>query len=163
MLLTAAEKPNVIIIFADDMGSGDIQFLNPQSKIVTPNLNKLCINGKVFTDAHTSSAVCTPSRYSLVTGRYCWRSRLKRGVINGYDKALIEPDRFTVATLFKQQGYDTACIGKWHIGMDITRVNKAPDLNQKIMNGPIDNGFDTFYGISASLDFPPYALLIMIS
>ena len=119
--LSAAEKPNIIFIFADDLGYGDIQANNPQSKIPTPAINKLAAEGMNFTDAHTSSAVCTPSRYSLLTGRYCWRTKLKKGVLNGFGPALIEPDRLTVASLLQDNGYDTAIIGKWHLGLDMAK------------------------------------------
>ena len=111
-LITLAESPNVIVILADDMGSGDIKAYNSSSTVSTPSLDSLCNEGIMFTDAHSGSAVCTPTRYGLITGRYCWRSRLKRGVLNGYSKHLINPDRFTIADLFKKKAYHTACIGK---------------------------------------------------
>jgi len=113
--LFASERilPNVIVILADDMGSGDVQALNPKSTIPTPNLDRLSKEGVTFRAAHSGSAVCTPTRYGLVTGRYCWRSRLKRGVLNGYSKHLIDPERFTIADLFKAKGYATVCFGKW--------------------------------------------------
>jgi len=89
-LLQAAERPNIVLILADDMGYGDVHALNPKSKIATPNLDGLATAGMAFTDAHTPSAVCTPTRYGVLTGRYCWRGRLKRGVINGYGARVIE-------------------------------------------------------------------------
>ncbi|MGD7652898.1 MAG: sulfatase family protein, partial [Verrucomicrobiales bacterium] len=153
----AAPQPNVIVILADDMGSGDVRALNPESSIPTPNLDRLSREGVTFTDAHSGSAVCTPTRYGLVTGRYCWRSRLKKGVLNGYSEHLIEPDRFTIADVFKAKGYATACFGKWHLGMDLPLAGKQRlDLKGTVENGPLANGFDRYYGISASLDFPPY-------
>jgi arylsulfatase A len=155
-----AQKPNVIVILADDMGSGDVQALNPASVVPTPNLNTLSEEGVTFTNAHTGSAVCTPTRYGLVTGRYCWRSRLKRGVLNGYSSHLIDPERFTIADLFKKNGYKTAMIGKWHLGMDLPMKGKNQlDLNGTVKNGPCENGFDEFWGITASLDFPPYVFI----
>ncbi len=154
--------PNIVYILADDMGYGDGSALNPKSKIKTPNIDRLANEGMRFTDAHSGSAVCTPTRYGILTGRYCWRTRLKKGVLWGYSKHLIEPERMTVASLLKQSGYNTACIGKWHLGMDMpTTDGKQAGANNidwkgKIKNGPIANGFDYFYGISASLDMHPY-------
>lgn len=154
-------RPNIVFIFADDMGYGDIQRYNPKSKIPTPNLNSLVDSGMQFTDAHTSSAVCTPSRYSLLTGRYCWRTRLKRGVLfPPADKPLIAKDRLTVAGMLKQQGYHTACFGKWHLGLEWARdENGKVDFNGPISYGPTDVGFDEFFGIAASLDMVPYAFI----
>ena len=106
--------PNIVFIMADDMGYGDVGCYNPDSKIPTPNMDQLAQEGIRFTDAHSPSAVCTPTRYGVLTGRYCWRSRLKRGVLYGYEPPLIEPERLTVAGLLKDAGYNTACVGKWH-------------------------------------------------
>ena len=99
----ADERPNIVFILADDMGYGDVQALNPASKIPTPHLDKLAADGMTFTDAHSSSAVCTPTRYTALTGRYCWRSRLKKGVLNGYSAPLIEKDRPTIASHLKSR------------------------------------------------------------
>lgn len=151
-----AAPPNVVIILADDLGYGDIRAYQPNSPIATPNLDRLAADGMRFTDAHSGSAVCTPTRYGLLTGRYCWRSRLKRGVLVGYSKHLIEPDRPTLASVLQQRGYHTACIGKWHLGMDLPRADKQMDWQAEIQNGPNSVGFDYFWGITASLDFPPY-------
>src|SRR2546425_5580721 len=107
-------RPNLVLILADDLGYGDPGCYNPASKIPTPFIDRLARQGMRFTDAHTPSAVCTPTRYGVLTGRYCWRSSLKKGVLDGYSPLLIEPGRLTVASLLKQQGYATACIGKWH-------------------------------------------------
>ena len=156
-------RPNIIFILADDLGYGDLQCLNPESKIPTPHTSKMAREGIKFTDAHSGSAVCTPTRYGVVTGRYCWRSRLKRGVLAGYSSHLIEPDRLTVADVMKNSGYHTACIGKWHLGMDMPRKPKdsklKTDYSGTIKNGPNVNGFDYFYGVTASLDFPPYVFV----
>ena len=165
----AASRPNVVFIFADDMGYGDVSGLNPESKIETPHLDRMIDEGMYFTDAHTSSSVCTPSRYSLLTGRYAWRTHLKAGVLAGVSPHLIDPDRMTVADVFKADGYDTACIGKWHLGMDFSFSGGKPapkkgrhtipdnlEWTEPIKNGPNANGFDYFYGMSASLDMPPY-------
>tara|TARA_R110002111_G_scaffold262851_1_gene341775 strand:+ start:18729 stop:20393 length:1665 start_codon:yes stop_codon:yes gene_type:complete len=175
---SAAEKtgdPNIIYILADDMGYGDIQALNPECKIATPHLDQLARGGMIFTDAHSSSSVCTPTRYGILTGRYNWRSRLKSGVLWGLSRRLIEPDRLTVPEMLKQHGYYTACVGKWHLGMDWTlkqggfateqSYNKKTnpgwevDYSQPIQNGPNSVGFDYFFGISASLDMPPYVYI----
>ena len=112
-----AERPNIVLILADDMGYGDVNALNPQSKIPTPNLDTLGRDGLTFTDAHSPSAVCTPTRYGLLTGRYCWRTRLKSGVLGGYSKPLLASDRSTIGTMLKKVGYRTGAIGKWHLGM----------------------------------------------
>lgn len=151
-----AERPNIVYILADDLGYGDVHCLNPErGKIKTPHLDQLAGQGVIFTDAHSSSAVCTPSRYSILTGRYNWRSRLQKGVMLGYGKPLIAKDRLTVPALLRNQGYTTACIGKWHLGMDLSE-NK---LNSPIDDGPTSRGFDYFFGISASLDMPPFAFI----
>lgn len=163
----AAQKaPNIIYILADDMGYGDVQVLNPErGKIATPHMDQLAAQGMVFTDAHTSSSVCTPTRYGILTGRYNWRSRLQAAVLYGFDQPLIDSNRLTVAGLLKEQGYTTACIGKWHLGLGIPTTTGNPargrkadhvDWTGRISGGPVDLGFDTYYGISASLDMPPY-------
>lgn len=162
-------RPNIVYILCDDLGYGDVQCLNPQGKIATPNMDRLAARGMKFTDAHSSSAVCTPSRYSILTGRYNWRSRMKQGVLNGYSPRLIETNRVTVAGFLKEQGYATAAIGKWHLGLNwpqndggapgSTSNPKKIDLSQAIQDGPITVGFDYFFGISASLDMPPYAYI----
>ncbi len=156
----ADRLPNLVYILADDMGYGDVSCLNENSKIKTPNIDRLAAEGMHFTDAHSSSAVCTPSRYSILTGRYNWRSSLKQGVYNGYNKtALIEAGRETVASYLSGQGYHTACVGKWHLGWEWPLNSDEPtdiDFARPISSGPTTRGFDYFYGIIASLDFPPY-------
>lgn len=112
-----SEKPNIIYILADDLGIGDVSVYNKASKIQTKNIDALAAEGMRFTDAHSGSAVCTPTRYGILTGRYAWRTRLQKSVLWGYDTALIARDRFTLANLFKNKGYNTACIGKWHLGL----------------------------------------------
>ena len=111
-------RPNIVYILSDDQGSGDVSSLNPQGRIPTPHLDRLAREGLRFTDAHSGSSVCTPTRYGLLTGRYAWRSQLKSGVLGGLSPHLIEPGRMTVASMLRAQGYHTACIGKWHLGMD---------------------------------------------
>lgn len=164
-----AKQPNIIYILADDMGYGDVQCNNPQGKISTPNLDAMASNGVRFTDTHTSSAVCTPTRYGILTGRYNWRSPLKSSVLGGYSKSLITVERTTVADLLKMQGYTTAYIGKWHLGWDWKIMEETSDkqrnnLNAQlnidfsapITNGPQAHGFDYSYGFCGSLDMPPY-------
>ena len=122
-------RPNVIYILADDMGYGDMGCNNSHSKIPTPHLDRLAQQGMRFTNAHAPSSVCTPSRYAVLTGRYCWRSRLKNGIVWQWDAALIEPQRQTVADVLRGAGYRTACIGKWHLGWDweLTDGSRAND------------------------------------
>jgi arylsulfatase A-like enzyme len=162
-----------VYILADDLGYGDVGYLNPASKIATPNIDRLAAEGMNFKDAHSGSSVCTPTRYGILTGRYAWRSPLKRGVLLGYSPPLIEASRPTVASFLKQHGYATACIGKWHLGMTWpTRGNEPPapgpageypeaaiDFRQPIKDGPCARGFDSFFGISASLDMTPYVFI----
>jgi len=112
------QSPNIIYILTDDLGYGDVSANNPDSKITTTHIDQLAAGGMRFTDAHSPSSVCTPTRYGILTGRYCWRSRLPRGVLRGYGRALIEKDRTTVASLLQQQGYTTGVVGKWHLGLD---------------------------------------------
>lgn len=174
--LDAAERPNMIFILADDQGFGDVGALNPDSKIPTPNLDRIAAEGMIFGDAHTSSSVCTPTRYSVLTGRYHWRTRLQKGVLGGFSKPLISPGRLTVASLLQSQGYTTGGIGKWHLGWDWPLKDGGTaddggnfassykdgwnvDYEGEIQNGPNDLGFDYFFGISASLDMPPYVFV----
>ena len=119
-------------------------------------MDRLAASGMIFTDAHASSSVCTPSRYSILTGRYNWRSRLQSGVFGGFSGPLIDRQRLTVPALLKKNGYATACIGKWHLGM---AMPDKKDLNRQILESPTTRGFDEFFGISASLDMPPYAFI----
>jgi arylsulfatase A len=155
-------KPNIVYILADDLGYGDVSCLNENSRLKTSALDKLANEGMVFTDAHSNSAVCTPTRYGILTGRYCWRSRLKSGVLGGKCRHLIEPERMTVASMLKKRGYDCACIGKWHLGFDWKwkdEQTKKIDYSKPVENGPVQNGFDYFFGIPASLDMAPYVYL----
>ncbi len=167
-------RPNILYILADDLGYGDVRALNPAGKIATPNLDRLAAAGMIFTEAHSSSAVCTPTRYGLLTGRYNWRSRLKNGVLGGLSPALIEPGRLTVAEFLRRQGYHTAAVGKWHLGMGWPRKDKSPDFDdtveqreaawqvdytKAIPDGPVSVGFDYYFGISASLDMVPYTFI----
>jgi len=167
-------RPNVLLILCDDLGYGDVQCLNPDGKIATPRMDRLARDGMIFTDAHSSSAVCSPTRYGLMTGRYNWRSKLQSFVLGGLSPRLIEPGRMTLAALLKQHGYHTACVGKWHLGMDwvkkpgknVAELNIETreqvfnvDYSQPIQNGPTSVGFDEYFGISASLDMVPYTYI----
>ncbi|MDP0490987.1 MAG: arylsulfatase [Verrucomicrobiota bacterium JB023] len=152
-------RPNVLVILADDMGYGDVQALNPESKIPTPHLDSLAREGASFTDAHSPSSVCTPTRYGLLTGRYAWRSWLKKSVLftPDKDKPLIENDRPTIASFLKKAGYSTHLVGKWHLGFEWPRKDNGEiDPESPITDGPIQKGFDTYFGVAASLDMVPY-------
>lgn len=161
-------SPNIIFILADDLGYGDLSYLNKEGKIRTPNLDKLAENGVVFHDAHSSSAVSTPSRYGILTGRYNWRSTLKSGVLHWYDKPLVAANRTTMAGMLRNEGYHTACIGKWHLGMNFnTTDGKVPvdteteynlDFTKELTGGPCDVGFDYFFGVDAP-NYPPYCFI----
>jgi len=172
----AVDNPNIVFILADDQGFGDVSALNPGSMIPTPNIDRIATEGMIFEDGHSSSSVCTPTRYSVLTGRYHWRTHLQRGVLGGFSKPLISAGRLTVASLLKDNGYRTACIGKWHLGWDwpLKDGGSADDKGNfsggfkggwdvdyagEIQNGPNDVGFDYFFGISASLDMPPYVFV----
>jgi len=152
----AEPPPNIIVILADDLGYGDPGCYNRDSKIPTPNMDRLAREGMRFTDAHSPSGVCTPTRYGLLTGRYAWRTRLTRGVLVGDDPMLLEEGRLTLASLLKQKGYATACMGKWHLGLGPA---KPTDYSKPLRPGPLDVGFDYFFGIPASLDMQPYVFI----
>ena len=177
------KKPNIIYILADDLGYGDLSSYNSKSKIQTPNIDRLAREGMRFTDAHSPSSVCTPTRYALLTGRYAWRSRLPVGVLRGYGRALLDVGEPTVAGLLRTQGYRTAVVGKWHLGLDwvlktghedaleaedtpISSLGVVTDMNpdhidftRRPQNGPLDHGFDYSFILPASLDMEPYCYL----
>lgn len=136
----ATAKPNILYILADDLGWGDLGCYNRASQIPTPNIDRLARQGMRFTDMHSPSSVCTPTRYGILTGRYCWRSRLKKGVLWGYSPNLIEPGRMTVASMLKSQGYRTAGIGKWHLGLGTT---EPVDYDRPFNPSPLNHGFDS--------------------
>ncbi len=177
------KMPNIIYILSDDLGYGDVSVNNPQGKINTPNIDGFAKQGMRFTDAHTTSSVCTPSRYSILTGRYPWRSRLPVGVLHGYSRTLIENEQPTVASLLQTYSYHTGVVGKWHLGLDwVPKAQFADSVMQKIksdkqhglttdmnpdqidfkkhpVHGPKTQGFDYSYILPASLDMPPYCYL----
>ena len=168
--LAAAAPPNIVYILADDLGYGDLGCYQRGSKNPTPHLDRLAAEGMRFTDAHSPSAVCTPTRYALLTGRYAWRSRLKTGVLPPWGDTLIEQRRMTVATLLRQQGYRTACFGKWHLGWHWPTKDGQParsgpnsplsnvDFTRKITGGPTTSGFDTYFGVDLP-NYPPYCFI----
>lgn len=170
--------PNIVYILADDLGYGDVSAYHSEGKIETPHIDRLAERGMRFTDAHSPSSVCTPTRYAILTGRYPWRSRKPVGVLRGYSRSLIEPERETVAGMLKNNGYETAVIGKWHLGLDWqVRREKAHllknddygiaeemdpediDFDGSVSGGPLSVGFDYSYILPASLDMPPYCYL----
>lgn len=178
------QRPNIVVVLADDLGFGDVHCNNPQrGKIPTPNLDRLAAQGMRFTDAHSSSGVCSPSRYTVLTGRYHWRTRLQTGIVGVFGEPLIAPGRLTIAGLAKQHGYRTACVGKWHLGWDwpippeqrpLFQIAKAQDdeavpseahlaawrevFSQPIPGGPTTRGFDEYFGTDVP-NWPPYCFL----
>lgn len=161
------KKPNIVYILADDLGIGDVSAFNEKSRLKTVHIDRLAAEGMKFTDAHTSSSVCTPTRYGILTGRYNWRSELKKGVLSGYSRSLIAQDRLTVARLLKNEQYHTGFVGKWHLGWDwhingtqdqINGLDSRPevDFSRPVSNGPKEKGFIYSYGFSGSLDMAPY-------
>ncbi len=156
------DLPNIVYILTDDMGYGDVSVYNEHAAWKTVNMDRLAAEGMLFTDAHSESAVCTPTRYGILTGRYSWRTRLKKGVLWGRSGPLIEFGRMTVASLLKKRGYETACIGKWHLGLGwpfFPERNDSIDFTRPLTDTPNDHGFDYSYIIPASLDIPPYVYI----
>ncbi|MEL6104889.1 MAG: arylsulfatase [Planctomycetota bacterium] len=178
----SAERPNIILLYADDLGYGDVGCYNPErGKIATPNLDRLASEGMRFTDGHSSSGVCTPSRYTILTGRYHWRSRLQKSIVGLWGDPLIPPDRMTVGSLAKQHGYVTACVGKWHLGWnwpikpsqvslfrspgkkaatatDKHRAAWHDVFSRPIPGGPTAVGFDEYFGTDVP-NWPPYCFI----
>lgn len=165
----AANTPNIVVILADDLGYGDLTCYNPDSKIPTPNLDQLAARGVRATDAHSPAAVCSPTRYGVLTGRYSWRGILKQGVVAPWGTSILERDRLNIALLTRGFGYATGCFGKWHLGLTWqttdgqfpTPVGKGKsnvDFTKPIADGPIDRGFDTWFGVDAP-NFPPYCYI----
>lgn len=173
------DLPNLVIVFADDLGYGDPQAYNTRSRVPTPHIDALAAQGMRFTDAHAASSVCTPSRYGLLTGRYPWRSRLPVGIVNSWGGPVIAPERLTLGKALQSKGYLTACIGKWHLGWDwpvseggylsseLKGVNVGPDyerygeridFSRPVREGPTTRGFDYYFGDDVP-NFPPYAFI----
>jgi arylsulfatase A len=161
----ATAKPNILILYADDMGYGDLGANNPASKIPTPQLDRLAAEGLRFTDGHSSSGICTPSRYAMLTGRHHWRDF--HGIARPYEGTVFKPGQLTLPAMLRQQGYATACIGKWHLGMDWDAIRKPGTPTNSILHtdfdwtkpfpgGPLDHGFDHYFGDNV-INFPPYA------
>ncbi|WP_236974278.1 sulfatase family protein [Membranihabitans maritimus] len=156
----AKTYPNIIYVLADDLGIGDVGAFNPECMIKTPYLDQMANEGMMFTDAHTSSSVCTPTRYGILTGRYNWRSGIKSGVLYGEDDALIKQDRTTIPKLLKNADYYSAFIGKWHLGWNWGRDEDGEiDFSKPVEHNPNDIGFDYTFGHVASLDMEPYVYL----
>ncbi len=175
--------PNIVLILADDMGYGDVVTYNAESRIPTPNMDRLASHGIHFTDMHSADSVCTPSRYGLLTGRYCWRTRLQRTVLFNYEPPLIEPGRLTLASLLKRKGYWTGMFGKWHLGLNFAvkdsrqvdfdrplpwyagpdpdpEVGASIDFSTPVSGGPTDLGFDeAFYTAGCSTDQEPFCFI----
>lgn len=181
--VAAPPRPNLLVILADDLGYGDVQCYNPErGKLPTPHIDRLAAQGMRFTDAHSSSGVCSPSRYTLLTGRYHWRTRLQQGIVGAWGQPLIAPDRLTIAGLVKQQGYRTAAVGKWHLGWDwpipagqkkffnppkkslptsVTDAHRAAwkeTFLQPVDGGPVTRGFDTYFGTDVP-NWAPYCFI----
>ena len=163
-LLRAAEKPNILLLYADDLGYGDLGCFNPDSKIPTPHLDNLASQGMRFTDAHSSSGICSPSRYAMLTGRHHWRDF--HGIVDAFGGSVFKPERLTLPEMLKSQGYDTATIGKWHLGRDWDAIRKPGskkkgiqpgdfDWSKAIPDGPNAHGFDYAFGDEV-INFPPY-------
>ncbi|MDA7640509.1 arylsulfatase [Opitutaceae bacterium] len=166
----AADQPNILILYADDLGYGDLGCYNPDSKIPTPNLDALAASGLRFTDGHSSSGICTPSRYALLTGRHHWRKF--HGIVNAFGASAFDTERLTMPEMLREKGYTTAAIGKWHLGWDWAAIRKpdaqqtgegrqkfwgpeAFDWSQSIPDGPLEHGFDHYFGDTV-INFPPY-------
>lgn len=178
----ATRMPNIVVILADDLGYGDVGCYNPAGKIPTPHMDRLAAGGMQFMDAHSSSGVCSPSRYTLLTGRYHWRTRLQSGIVGVFGEALIAPDRLTIGGIAKQKGYRTAVIGKWHLGWDwpitkerrpLFQIPKADPVtvptaehlaawrevfSRSIPGGPTTRGFDEYFGTDVP-NWPPYCFI----
>ena len=168
---TESKHPNVLILYADDLGFGDLQCYHPESKIPTPNLDKLASEGMRFLDGHSSSGICTPSRYALLTGRHHWRKFY--GIVNAFGDSVFSPQSLTMPEMLQEKGYRTAVIGKWHLGWNWAAIRKpdaqqigegrrkswgpeAFDWSKSVPNGPLDHGFDHYFGDTV-INFPPYA------
>jgi arylsulfatase A len=164
--------PNVVFILADDMGWGDVEAYNPDSLIPTPNINRLAEEGLLFTDAHSGCALCTPTRYGILTGRFYWRTHKKHSLVMPYDPPVIPQERLTWARIMQEAGYRTAFVGKWHLGLwypakktegwgrQYTMTEAEVDFGKPVEGGPCDLGFDMFFGTAGcSTSDSPYCFI----
>ena len=173
-------RPNIVLILADDLGYGDLGCYNDESKVPTPHLDRLAAEGLRFTDAHSPSSVCSPTRYGLLTGRYAWRTALKKSVLWPWDPPLLEEERTTLPELLRARGYRTACIGKWHLGWNWPldegssvreeleghtwpparrgEIGARVNWDRPIAGGPLAHGFEHYFGDDVP-NFPPYTFL----
>ena len=160
----AGDRPNIVILYADDMGVGDVSYGDPKAKIQTPHIDRLASHGMSFTDGHSSSGICTPSRFALLTGQHHWRRF--HGIVGAFGGTVFEPNDFTIAKMFKKKGYRTGCFGKWHLGWDFDAIRKpgakkgdlrpeSYDWTKRFPDGPLDQGFDYYFG-DGTINFPPY-------
>ncbi|MFA6543715.1 MAG: arylsulfatase [Limisphaerales bacterium] len=179
----AVERPNIVLVLADDLGYGDVSCYNPAAKFKTPHVDRLATQGTRFTDVHTPTSVCTPTRYGILTGRHSWRTKLQRGVLGDYDGPLIAPDRLTLPALLAKHGYRTACVGKWHLGIDWNFAGHdlglfkfgygrgAPKeataaqlaawqavFSRPFTGGPVHRGFHSYFGTDVP-NIPPYGFI----
>ena len=166
-ILSAQEPtlPNIVILYADDMGVGDVSYGDADAKIQTPNIDRIARQGMTFSDGHSSSGICTPSRFALLTGQHHWRRF--HGIVNAFGTSVFEEDEFTIARMLKEQGYQTGCFGKWHLGWDWDAIRKpgvakkdrakagSYDWTKRFPAGPVDQGFDYYFG-DGTINFPPY-------
>ena len=171
--ILASDKPNILLILADDMGIGDVKAYNPNSVLHTPILNKFCAQSLIFTDMHSPAPTCSASRYGIMTGRYIWRDKIKAKDLEAYSKSIIPPSRDTLADLLKRHNYRTALMGKWHLGINwqarddsdsryvdgSSTLEKDIDFTKPFTGGPLDHGFDSWFGLAGSLDKPPYTFM----
>lgn len=163
-LQAAEQRPNVVILYADDMGVADVSYGDPGAQIQTPNIDRLAVEGMTFRDGHSSSGICTPSRFAMLTGQHHWRRF--HGIVQAFGGPVFEPGEFTIAEMFKQQGYRTAAFGKWHLGWDFDAIRKpgikpkdpraeSYDWTKRFPGGPLERGFDHYFG-DGTINFPPY-------
>ncbi len=164
-LQSASPKPNVVILYADDMGVADVSYGDPKAKIQTPNIDRLAAGGMTFTDGHSSSGICTPSRFALLTGQHHWRRF--HGIVGAFGGTVFKDGEFTIAGMFKEKGYRTGCFGKWHLGWDFDSIRKpgvtkkdwpkaeSYDWTKRFAGGPLERGFDHYFG-DGTINFPPY-------
>jgi len=165
LLSAADQRPNVVILYADDMGVADVSYGDPNAKIQTPNIDRLATEGMTFTDGHSSSGICTPSRFAMLTGQHHWRRF--HGIVGAFGGTVFEDGEFTIGKMFQSKGYRTGCFGKWHLGWDFDAIRKpgvekkdwpkaeSYDWTKPFPGGPLERGFDHYFG-DGTINFPPY-------